>query len=71
MFGDEIMDSAVRDDHRDALRRLGPDGRPKSGWLCLGAPSTEVEHSVSVSADSLGFAAIHRAPDGSQVLVRP
>lgn len=71
VVGDEIMVSAVRDDHRDALRRLGPDARPKSGWLCLSDPSTEVEHTVSVSADALGFAAIHRSPGGAQILVRP
>jgi hypothetical protein len=71
VFGDELMVSAVRDDWRDALRLLSFDLRPKAGWLCLSEASTEVEHSVSVSADALGFAAIYRAPDGSEAFVRP
>ena len=71
VFGDEIMVSALRNDQRDALRRFDFDLRPTQGWICLGESSSEVEHVVSVSADSAGFAAIYRSPAGAQVLARP
>lgn len=70
VFNDQIVVAAGRSDHRDALRLFDHDAQPTSGWLCLNEASTEIAHAVSVYADDSGFAALYRAADGSEVLLK-